>query len=258
LHAGDEVLPGNYGLWDARAALQWVQENIANFGGNPDQVTIFGQSAGGSMVSHSVISPQFDGLFQRAIAISGASTSFFSLTRQPRGNFLMMSDVFNCNTTDSTEIVACLNQVDSNMIDFWGIVADVLRGRLPSFVPTVDGEMVLGEPAEMFDEGYGRNVDFITGSTFHDAAGFILLNPIAMPLLGDNLNMAATPERLEFFLQLFFGFVENDREMIDMVYDLYPDMLSDDNMTRTLSSTEFGNDMWFRSPSFYEATNHAR
>ena len=67
----DSVAPGNYGLWDAKAALEWVQDNIANFGGDPSRITIFGQSAGATVVSHLMLSQQTNTLFQRGIAISG-------------------------------------------------------------------------------------------------------------------------------------------------------------------------------------------
>ncbi|ELU17659.1 hypothetical protein CAPTEDRAFT_204250 [Capitella teleta] len=256
LSSGDDVLPGNFGMWDARAALQWVQRNIAQFGGDPDRVTIFGQSAGGCMVSHSVISPQFEGLFQRAIAISGVANTYFGLTRQPRGNLLMMSEVFGCETEDAQEIVDCLRPFDNDLLDFWGIIGDVMRGRMPSFIPTIDGEMIIGEPSELYAEGYGKDIDYITGNTHHDSAGIILMNPIAMRFLGDRFSVAATQESLSEFMELFFSFSTNGEELTDIVYDLYPDMISTDNLTRTLNTVEWSTDMWMRGPSFYEATQH--
>ena len=63
---------GNYGLMDQQAALRWVQRNIERFGGNEDDVTIFGQSAGGLSVHSHLASPRSAGLFDRAIAQSGA------------------------------------------------------------------------------------------------------------------------------------------------------------------------------------------
>ena len=66
---------GNYGLMDQQAALRWVQRNIKKFGGDDDNVTIFGQSAGGLSVHSHLVSPTAKGLFDRAIAQSGAYTT---------------------------------------------------------------------------------------------------------------------------------------------------------------------------------------
>jgi carboxylesterase 2 len=73
LSTGDQHARGNWGYLDQAAALRWVQQNIAHFGGNPDRVTIFGESAGGTSVSSHVVSPMSQGLFHGAIMESGVA-----------------------------------------------------------------------------------------------------------------------------------------------------------------------------------------
>ena len=73
LSTGDQHARGNWGYLDQVAALRWIQQNIAHFGGKPDRVTIFGESAGGTSVSSHVVSPMSQGLFHGAIMESGVA-----------------------------------------------------------------------------------------------------------------------------------------------------------------------------------------
>ena len=72
---GTETESGNYALYDMRKACQWVKENIANFGGDPENITIAGESAGATAVYDMLAAPAAKGLFKRAIAQSGLASS---------------------------------------------------------------------------------------------------------------------------------------------------------------------------------------
>lgn len=78
-------LPGNSGLKDQNLAIRWVVENIANFGGDPKNITLFGESAGGCAVHYHMISELSKGLFQRAIVMSGCALNNWSTV--PKRNF---------------------------------------------------------------------------------------------------------------------------------------------------------------------------
>ena len=110
LTTGDSAAPGNLGMLDLVEALQWVKENIANFGGNPRNMIIFGVSAGGTSVSLHLMSPLSKDLFHRAIAENGVDLSSFAI--QPASFGLRFAKVLaqnlDCSTEDHHEMIACI------------------------------------------------------------------------------------------------------------------------------------------------------
>lgn len=96
--------PGNAGLKDQIAALRWVKKNIVAFGGDPDNITLFGQSAGGASASFLVASPATEGLFNRAIIQSGSSLANWAINRDPVSSARLIAKDLGYNTTDPTEL----------------------------------------------------------------------------------------------------------------------------------------------------------
>ncbi|XP_046977685.1 juvenile hormone esterase-like [Vanessa cardui] len=103
-----EDVPGNAGMKDQVAALRWVKKNIKHFGGDPDNITIFGESAGGASVSFHLVSPMSKGLFKRAITQSGTLTSWWPNTFRPRDRGLLLAKQLGCVSTNDKEIYECL------------------------------------------------------------------------------------------------------------------------------------------------------
>ncbi|XP_026237902.2 cocaine esterase-like isoform X2 [Urocitellus parryii] len=105
---GDQHATGNWGYLDQVAALRWVQQNIAHFGGNPDRVTIFGGSAGGTSVSSLVLSPMSQGLFHGAIMESGVALLPDLITSSSKDVSTMVANLSACGQVESEALVSCL------------------------------------------------------------------------------------------------------------------------------------------------------
>lgn len=101
---GTEVAPGNAGMKDQVALLRWVRDNIANFGGNPDEVTIAGCSAGGASVDTLLLSNATRGLFHKVIAESGCSLSSLAIQFDPLQNAI--DHAVRLNFNDPTNVTA--------------------------------------------------------------------------------------------------------------------------------------------------------
>ena len=113
LSLGNEVVPGNAGLRDQVLALQWIQQNIEPFGGDPNAVTIFGQSGGSFAVSLLVLSPMANGLFQRAISqsLSAIAPGWGSITKE---HALLWADIAskNLGCDQAEDVLTCLQGKD--------------------------------------------------------------------------------------------------------------------------------------------------
>lgn len=109
----DDVIPGNYGMKDQVLALRWVQENILKFGGDPDQVTIFGESAGGASTGYHMLSPLSKGLFHKAILQSGTPICrWASITPGvARKRAEAVSTMAGCHANTSEDILKCLQKL---------------------------------------------------------------------------------------------------------------------------------------------------
>ncbi|CAH8596129.1 unnamed protein product [Schistosoma mattheei] len=124
LYLGNDEIPGNQGLMDQVAGLQWVRENIAYFGGNPQQITLFGHSGGVICVALHLISPISNHLFQQAILQSGSPLAWWAVESSHTAleKTRLLAQLSGCNAvTDSNgqyskELVKCLRSVESETL----------------------------------------------------------------------------------------------------------------------------------------------
>ena len=179
---------GSYGLLDQQAALRWVQRNIARFGGDPHNVTIAGQSAGGSSVCDQLASPAARGLFQKAIIHSGSC----AMTSQADADRAAQAYLQTVGCTDAATALQCLRGKSS---------AELLAAQAATPIgvrPSVGDAAFPLDPAVAVQSGRINRVPLISGQVENERSLFVFQ-------LNDYAGKPVTPAGYEATIRAAYG-----------------------------------------------------
>ena len=176
LSTDHDSAPGNAGLRDQQLAIKWVHANIAPFGGDPESVTLFGESAGAASVIYQGLFKANQGLFDRIIAQSGSPLAPWAFQENAKSNFEEFANRTNCTAEETLSVLECLRSKPA---------AEILSKVKPldTFLPAIDNVLIKEPPQKLFsntsESGSDAlevfsNLDFLSG--VNDQEGGMLLS----------------------------------------------------------------------------------
>lgn len=249
---------GNYGTLDQILALEWVQNNISKFGGDPDNVTIFGESAGGQAVSSLLMSPLAEGLFHKAISQSGTGIPNISIPLKANNDGIS-AEILGTNTVNyflgENGSIDDLRKLSAEEIV--EIEDPILDNSLMANISTqiVDGYVFPSSSLDSYKDGNNHSIPYLIGFNADEGTSLLplIINkemftnfgdfwPVALWSFADpsTAMMAFTdPSKLSVPPSEFLQLVDSEKDAYKSAIDIW-------------------GEMFFGAPAFYAALNHSK
>ncbi|XP_037580273.1 cholinesterase 2-like [Dermacentor silvarum] len=261
MNANSPEAPGNVGLMDQNMALKWVQRNIAHFGGDPEQVTLFGESAGSMSVHAQIMSPLSKGLFKRAVLMSGTMYSLDTWDTVPESMVKAdkVANVIGCSNggtiellSKAEEIVDCMRNKSADEI----VKASqkIAAPKFAPFAPTYHDEFLPRNPLLALKRGFFSSVDVLAGVTSDEGAA-LLQFPLVPELLVEDLQGSPPEELIKSLRSALWRVLKDD--ILDILETYTKEAAKDDNNALRRQYIDYLSDRLFNCPLQFFAENHS-
>ncbi|NP_001303636.1 acetylcholinesterase-like precursor [Cimex lectularius] len=178
LYLGTEEAPGNMGLFDQRMAMKWVKDNIQNFGGDPNKITLFGMSSGASSIGLHLMAPESHSLFNNAILESGTAFTPWTLMskEENKKRGLDLAKQMKCTKNDNQHDMNCLRTANATQMVYkeWEMETKPSGVYEFPFVPVVDSQQPFFKKGESSGDNKFKKTGVIMGSNKEEGIYFLL------------------------------------------------------------------------------------